>query len=247
MQSNLNDMMGTFRREYIDVCIKNIIFLKHITSSSDELFPVEVILSIIQNIWDKILEPLERYFCDPCYSNFASSKLVLGDIVDAISGWGKVQILQLSSIYNLFIEFNEPVKCDADYLYGIKVNHENGYISSSIFSVNIINGKLAVDKYSMYVTIDIDQISVIDCYLYKVMTEACPNLAKLYTSGFASNYRLTSFNKDVKRQITLFLLKEFGNLITKKGFWFSERYKHRYQSSTVNNILLTNKDINLIY
>lgn len=214
-------IISTFRQKYVDTCINNIILVKHIVSQLYEVFPSEVIFFIISMIW-KMQSQLHLNRYDSLNNDLSRNILTLGDIIDAMSDLGKVQILDYSREYKLFIEFHNPIKYNNPS--GIPVNTNSGETHGFPFSINNINGARSIGPHCMYIYLQLSYLEHITDNLYILLNKEYPELSKCYLKSIATwnkfQYRT---KKETERQIMIVLIRHFTSQAKKKGFYLYEQ------------------------
>lgn len=245
-------------------CISNISFLKYITDYHNQSYPLELIIDIVKLIWVTTFDPiLNEYFCNFKYDKSFYTTLTLGDILNVLSEYGNVRILSGYGWYTFYIDFHKSIRCSNSNVFGVNVNVESVTDStySGPLSFEKVNGVYPITSNSIYVSIKLDHLDIIDNHLYTLIAKENVDLLKhyelnghlltqykefnqnMYTNKFA--YICESENiKDVKKQVLLIWL---SNLMERIQLWgLHPGYRIICKSMTLDDIMV-NHGCSLVY
>ncbi len=171
------------------------------------------------------------------------SSLTIGDVVDAVSSWGKIRLIQKRSecswIHRIYIEFHKKIDYGIDNQVGLRVSPlEPGKIHNTPFYVYSIDDKKCMGRNSMCIFLFCGDAFNISPAIYHRFIEYNPELGSYYyqtdPNDEYSYYKLIDSKipsevniNDVRRLILIAWIKYSGDEILKNGLYFDMCYTQR--------------------
>lgn len=233
---------------------KYILMLKAMVSSLDEQLPSELVYHIIRMIWQLNNLTLDKYFEYETNRNHAST-LTLRDIVEVISDWGTVKIIQNKHCYSFHIKFHNDINFQT-HPTRIDINLNTGTIFETPFQLISINECWQLSQYSIYVVLDLYGIQIMSDNLYDQIEKDLHKLSKYYIK-FGGCYEIWyEFNryvyppdhhktKEIKRKIIITWLSHSIKQIINHGLYIDN--SEVCKCPTVQEIIATNPESKVIY
>lgn len=189
-----------------------------------------------------------------------SSSLTLKDIIDAVSSWGKIRLIQRDNKHSwhhrIYIEFRDMINCNAIQNEGLTANSIIfGGIDNTPFAVSCIDGQCCMGSKMMCVSLLYGATLDLRPKVYRALVRYYnPSIEKYYDLVVCmhgdSFYRLiedcesSGFDRaQVRREVLIAWLRYSGDAIKRRGIHLDDRYAKPFIEPTKDEVIQFNSTL----